>query len=84
MPWRLNDPWPMMYMSVVDYYNEPKIAYYYLRRAYSPVLVSWEKTADHNSIWLVNDGPEPVSGKLLVRRLDFAGKVRAENVLPGA
>ena len=88
MPWRLNDPWPMMYMSVVDYYNEPKIAYYYLRRAYSPVLVSWEKTADHNSVWLVNDGPEPISGKLLVRRLDFAGKVRAEksfqvHVAPG-
>lgn len=78
MPWRLNDPWPMMYMSVVDYYNQPKIAYYFLRRAYAPVLVSWEKTADHNSVWVVNDGPQPVSGELLVRRLDFAGNVRAQ------
>ena len=37
--WRLNDPWPMIYMSVVDYYLEPKIPFYFLKRACEPVLI---------------------------------------------
>ena len=32
MVWRLNDSWPIIYWSVIDYYLEPKIPYYFLRR----------------------------------------------------
>ncbi len=73
--WRLNDAWPMIYSSVVDYYLEPKIAYYFLRRAYEPVLVSFEKTRDRISVWVVNDSPQAVAGTLAVQRLGFDGKV---------
>ena len=31
--WRLNNTWPMIYMSVVDYYLEPKFPYYFLKRS---------------------------------------------------
>jgi hypothetical protein len=72
--WRLNDSWPMIYGSVVDYFLEPKIAHYFLRRAYEPVLVSFEKTPDRINVWVINDSPRPVSGTLVVQRLDFAGK----------
>jgi hypothetical protein len=72
--WRLNDSWPMIYGSVVDYYLEPKIAYYYLRRAYAPVVVSFEKTPDRIGVWVINDSPQPAAGTLVVQRLDFHGK----------
>ncbi len=72
--WRLNDSWPMIYGSVVDYFLEPKIAHYFLRRAYEPVQVSFEKTPDRIGVWVVNDSAQPVAGTLVVRRLDFAGK----------
>jgi beta-mannosidase len=72
--WRLNDSWPMIYSSVIDYYLEPKFAYYFLRRAYEPVLVSFEKTQDRIGVWVINDSPEPVVGTLIVGRYDFAGK----------
>jgi len=72
--WRLNDSWPMIYSSVIDYYLEPKIAYYFLRRAYEPVLVSFERTQDRIGVWVINDSPEPVAGTLVVERLDFNGK----------
>ncbi len=78
MVWRLNDAWPIVYYSVVDYYLEPKIAYYFLRRAFSPVLVCFERTADGLSVWVVNDSAERVSGDLLVRRISLDGTVRAE------
>jgi len=72
--WRFNDPWPMIYSSVVDYYLEPKIAYYFMRRAYEPVLVCFERTADRLCVWVVNDSPETVAGLLRVQRLSFDGK----------
>ena len=72
--WRLNDSWPMIYGSMVDYYLEPKIAHYFLRRAYEPILVSFERTPDRINVWVINDSPQPVSGTLMVQRLDFAGK----------
>jgi len=73
MIWRLNDSWPIIYWSAIDYYLEPKIPYYFLRRAYDPILISFEQTNDRIAVWIVNDSPEPVSGNLEVRRLRFDG-----------
>lgn len=75
MIWRLNDAWPIIYWSVIDYYLEPKIAYYFLRRAYAPVLVCFERTDDRIAVWVVNDSPEPVSGPLTLQHMRFDGKV---------
>lgn len=76
--WRLNDPWPILYWSVVDSYLEPKIAYYYLRRAYSPVLISFEQTEDALAVWVTNDSTDTVAGDLVVRRVEFVGTVVGE------
>jgi hypothetical protein len=78
MIWRLNDSWPIIYWSAIDYYLEPKIPYYFLRRAYDPVLISFEQTPDQIAVWVVNDSPEPVSGKLEVQRLRFDGNPRGQ------
>ncbi|MHC4654401.1 MAG: glycoside hydrolase family 2 protein [Planctomycetota bacterium] len=55
MIWRLNDSWPIIYWSAIDYYLEPKIPFYFLRRAYDPILISsygWSMT--HRSPYQVN------------------------------
>jgi beta-mannosidase len=88
MIWRLNDAWPILYFAVVDYYLEPKIAYYYLRRAYAPVQVCFEQTNDDVFVWVVNDSPHPVSGRLVLNHQRFDGTQRGEisaavNVQPG-
>jgi hypothetical protein len=72
--WRFNDAWPIVYMANVGYSLEPKIPYYYLKRVYEPVLISFEKTDDEIHVWLVNDSPKPVQGELRLRRLSFDGK----------
>ena len=76
--WRLNDSWPILYWSVVDYYLEPKIPYYCLKRAYEPVLVCFEQTTEHICVWVVNDSPAPVTGQLIVRWMNFNGKLLGE------
>ena len=41
MPWQFNEPWPNLSCSpAVDYCGRPKPAYWWVRNAYAPVLVS--------------------------------------------
>ena len=72
--WRLNDAWPIVYMSLIDYYLEPKIPYYFTRRAYHPVLISFEQTDERICTWIVNDSPDPVEGTLILRKMNFHGE----------
>ena len=78
MVWRLNDSWPIIYWSVIDYYLEPKIPFYYLRRSYDPILVTFERTADEIFVWVVNDSPDSVEGTLTVNRRSFKGDSRGK------
>jgi len=73
--WRFNDTWPMIYMSVVDYYLEPKIPYYFLKRACEPVLISFEITPERYCAWLVNDSSATVNDSLIVELRNFNGKL---------
>lgn len=79
--WRLNDAWPIVYYSVVDYYLQPKIAYHFLRRAFKPVLVCFERAPNGLAVWVVNDSAQKVSGDLVVQRMTFDGVLHSEVVI---
>ena len=64
--WKFNDSWPQIYSSKVDYFLEPNIAYYAIARAYAPILLSID-VGNLITIWLVNDTPRQVKGKVTVR-----------------
>jgi beta-mannosidase len=66
LAWKFNDSWPEIYSAKVDYFLEPYLVYYLIRRAYSPLLVSIE-VGSHIHIWVVNDTREPVTGTLTVK-----------------
>lgn len=41
IPWQFNEPWPNLFCSnAVDYYTEPKMAYYAVAQSYAPVHIS--------------------------------------------
>ena len=82
LAWRLNDPWPILYWSIVDYYLQPKIPYYFLRRAHAPVLVCFERTADGIHVWVVNDSTQMVSGRLVLERRSLEGRLRGQIEAP--
>ena len=67
--WKLNTTRPHIYSSIIDYYLEPGIPYYALKRAYEPVLVSFE-ISDHIYAWIVNDSIETVEGNLTLQLFD--------------
>lgn len=54
--WMFSDIWPTGTWSVIDYYTEPKQAYYGLKRAYAPVRGTFVQTADEKQeLVLIND-----------------------------
>lgn len=48
-----NGTWPLIDSELFDYLIEPKMAYYALRRAYAPLLLSFEM-GDSIFLWLCN------------------------------
>lgn len=64
--WKYNDSWPEIYSAKVDYFLEPYLPYYAIRRSYTPLIVSIDIGA-YISVWVVNDGVAQVSGTLTVR-----------------
>jgi hypothetical protein len=64
--WKLNSTWPEIYGEMIDYLLEPKMCYYALRRAYAPVLLSFE-FSDGIFLWGVNDTPRDIEGRVRLR-----------------
>ncbi|MDI1248794.1 MAG: hypothetical protein PSV13_08025 [Lacunisphaera sp.] len=63
--WKFNESWPQIYSAKVDYFLEPFHAYYALRHAYAPVLLSFE-VGTYIWLWAVNDSPAPVQGEVTI------------------
>lgn len=80
MNWMYNDIWPQATWSVVDYYGEPKQAYYQMKRSFEPVLVTFFQHQDGNTqLAVVNDRMIPYSDTVRYHVKDFAGNVLFEN-----
>jgi beta-galactosidase/beta-glucuronidase len=78
--WKFNDSWPHVYSGKVDYFLEPYHVYYTLRRAYAPVMLSFDK-GTYIYLWAVNDTPRTVNGTARVQLLHLdRNQVRREIV----
>jgi beta-mannosidase len=53
--WQLNDCWPAISCSLLDYYRFPKASYFYVKRAFAPVILTFKQIKDGIELWLVND-----------------------------
>jgi beta-mannosidase len=73
--WQLNDCWPVLSWSVLDYYGFAKAGYYYVRRAYAPVLASFKQLEDGDvELWITNDILTGIEEIVTVRLRTFAGE----------
>jgi beta-mannosidase len=73
--WQLNDCWPGLSWSVIDYHGFGKAGYYYARRAYSQILASFKALPDGSiELWLTNDTLSEVEDDITVRLRTFEGE----------
>jgi beta-mannosidase len=75
--WQMNDCWPVLSWSVMDYYGVGKAGYYYLKRVYAPVLASFKEAEDRVELWITNDTLARVEDEVNVTLGTFAGETLA-------
>jgi beta-mannosidase len=72
--WQLDDCWPVLSWSLLDYYGFGKAGYYYLRRAYAPVMASFKALPGGElELWLTNDTLADVHDTATVHLATFDG-----------
>ena len=72
--WQLNDCWPVASWASIDYYGRWKALHYYARRFYDDVLISPYQHDQQVDVYVVSDKLQPLTAKIRLRLLDFAGK----------
>jgi beta-mannosidase len=77
---QLNDCWPGVTWSSIDYYGRWKALQYYARRFYAPMLVSSAIKDGNLDVYVISDKTQPVSGSLRVRIMKFDGTVVSEKI----
>jgi len=86
--WKFNDSWPQIYSAKVDFFLEPYHAYFALRRAFAPVILSFD-IGTFIYLWVVNDSTETVTGRVTIQlyhleRCEFRKEiVREVTIAPG-
>ena len=72
--WQLNDCWPVVSWSSIDYYGNWKALQYTVAKLYEPFIVATEMHSDSAYIYLVSDLRKDTTGTLYINVIDFNGK----------
>lgn len=77
--WQLNDSWPVVSWSSIDYYGNWKALHYQARRAFAPLIVNAIQEDGNLNVYLISDKLEDTGGLTLDMKLtDFSGKKLAQ------
>lgn len=74
--WQLNDSWPVVSWSCIDYFKRPKALYYYTKNFYSPVLpvMKFNKLTSDLGLKVVNDLRETLNIDIKFELYSFIGE----------
>lgn len=83
MYWQLNDSWPVVSWSSIDYFGNWKALHYQAQRAFAPLLLNAIRNNDNLEIYLLSDKLESFENlSLETSVIDFDGKVLNKQVVP--
>lgn len=72
--WQLNDCWPVISWSGLDYQYRRKALHYTARETFQQMLIYTKEEKDSLEIGINLDGNKSVRGKLIAEIIDFKGK----------
>ena len=82
--WQLNDSWPVVSWSSIDYYGNWKAMHYQGKRAFAPVLLNAFKEGDDLCIYTLSDELKDYKDVTLhLKLMDFNGKVLSKKMVKG-
>jgi beta-mannosidase len=76
--WQLNDCWPVVSWSTIDYYGSWKASHYYLKRLYNNILIASSKVDNRIDLYLVSDLKAVKNGSFEIQIVDMKGNVIKE------
>lgn len=81
---RLNDPWPQLSCSSIDFYGRWKALHYFARRFFAPLLLSCEGPERPDNalrLCVVNDTPSPRSVLIKLALRDGRSRIKREETV---
>ena len=82
--WQLNDSWPVVSWSSIDYYGNWKAMHYQGKRAFAPILLNAFKEGNELCIYTLSDELQTVKNATLqLKLMNFDGKVLNNKVVKG-
>ena len=82
--WQLNDSWPVVSWSSIDYYGNWKALHYQGKRAFAPVLLNAFKEGEDLCFYVLSDElKDHKDATLNLKLMDFDGKVLAKKEVKG-
>ena len=72
--WSMNEPWPCICGSLVDYYLAQKAGYFAAKRRFKPTIISIQRQPDQTSVWICNDLLEGFDAKVDFAAESFDGR----------
>ncbi len=77
MYWQLNDAWPAISWSGIDYYGNWKPLQYAVREAYEQIIISHTIANDTCTIYTISDASKIIKRKLIIQVRDFDGNINS-------
>ncbi len=74
MFWMFADCWPCSSWAVIDYFGEPKPAYYSAKRYFQQMILSIKENNNKYEIYGINDNVSDIKGDLVFGYQNFYGK----------
>ncbi len=74
--WQLNDVWPAISWSAIEFNGQWKAAQYFIRDAYKPTALYVRKADDNIEIQIVSDKGIGFKSKVRVVKYDLSGKIK--------
>jgi beta-mannosidase len=80
MYWQINDCWPTISWSTIDYFGNWKAGHYQARSSYQDYLISAEIKNEKVSVYVVSDKLKNTSAELQITAMDFSGKILSKEI----
>lgn len=78
MNWMFSDIWGTGTWAVVDYYLQPKAAFYAMQRAFEPVFAAIVYDGERHLAYAMNDTFKTYKGEVLIREKTQTGQILQE------
>ena len=65
--WQIDDVWPTISWSTIDYFGNWKAAHYAIKEAYKPIIICAEEKNNYLKIHVINDNLKSINGTIKIK-----------------